>query len=493
MGIQCPEANVMRPRVKDLYFLFFSLSIGLLAAVGAIFFRTLIEIFQHYLWPSGTTFIDQVTNSPWWLRVLIPTVAGLIVGPLITFLVPEAKGPGVPVVIEAVTTWQSTLRHRVTALKALVTSFLIASGASVGREGPIVQIGASIGSSLAQLFRLDPALRRTCLACGAAAGIAATFNAPIAGTLFAVEIILLDIEIGHISHIIISSVIASVFARIFWGEFPTFEVSSFQLISHWELVAYLLLGVLAGLVAIVFVRLIYTTDSIFSRLRIPEWTKPTIGGLFLGLIGLKVPYVMGVGYETVNLALTSSLLLEAAIVILAAKILATSLCLGSGMSGGIFAPSLVLGATLGTIVGLIIAQIFPELTLIPSDYALVGMGAVVAGTTLAPITAILTVFELTYTYQIILPLMVACIASATVVRVLFGYSAYEMKLLKKGITIVRGHDIGILRTMLVKDFMSREFERLEDSMSFSKIMDQVIESSYPHFVVLNRTEELVGV
>ena len=483
----------MRPRVKDLYFLFFSLSIGLLAAVGAIFFRTLIEIFQHYLWPSGTTFIEQVTNSPWWLRLLIPTVAGLIVGPVITFLVPEAKGPGVPVVIESVSTWQSTLRHRVTALKALVTSFLIASGASVGREGPIVQIGASIGSSLAQLFRLDPALRRTCLACGAAAGIAATFNAPIAGTLFAVEIILLDIEIGHISHIIISSVIASVFARVFWGEFPTFEVSSFRLISHWELAAYLLLGVIAGLRAIVFVRLIYTIDSIFSRLKIPEWTKPAIGGLFLGLIGLKVPYVMGVGYETVNLTLTNSLLLEAAIVILVAKILATSLCLGSGMSGGIFAPSLVLGATLGTIVGLIITQVFPHQTLIPSDYALVGMGAVVAGTTLAPITAILTVFELTYTYQIILPLMVACIASATVVRVLFGYSAYEMKLLKKGITLIRGHDIGILRTMLVKDFMSREFERLEDSMPFSKIMDQVIESSYPHFVVLNRTEELVGV
>jgi CIC family chloride channel protein len=231
----------------------------------------------------------------------------------------------------------------------------------------------------------------------------------------------------------------------------------------------------------------------FSRLKIPEWTKPAIGGLFLGLIGLKVPYVMGVGYETVNLSLASSLILKAAIVIMVAKILATSVCLGSGMSGGIFAPSLVLGATLGTAVGLIITQLFPHLTLIPGDYALVGMGAVVAGTTLAPITAILTVFELTYNYQIILPLMVACIASATVVRVLFGYSAYEMKLLKKGTTIVRGHDIGILRTMLVKDFMNRDFESLEDSMPFSKVMDQAIESSYPHFVVLNPEKELVGV
>ncbi|UCD31887.1 MAG: chloride channel protein, partial [Desulfobacterales bacterium] len=399
----------------------------------------------------------------------------------------------VPVVIESVTTWQSTIRHRVTILKALVTSFLIGSGASVGLEGPIVQIGASIGSSLAQLFRLDPDLRRVCLACGAAAGIAATFNAPIAGTLFAVEIILLDIEIRHISHIIISSVIASVFARIFWGEFPTFEVSSFQMTSYRELVVYLMLGLFAGLLAIVFVWLIYTTDNMFSRLKIPEWTKPTIGGLFLGLIGLKFPYVLGVGYETVNLALDSSLILKAAILVMGAKILATSVCIGSGMSGGIFAPSLVLGATLGTIVGLITTQLLPDLTLSPSDYALVGMGAVVAGTTLAPITSILTIFELTNTYQIILPLMVACIASAILVRVLFGYSAYEMKLLKKGTTIVRGHDISILRTMLVKDFINRDFESLEDATPFSEVMDQIIESSYPHFVVLNSKEELVGV
>ena len=483
----------MRTQVKQPYFLLFSLSIGVLAAVGALLFRTLIEIFQHYLWPSGTSYFEQVVNSPWWLRVLIPTAAGFIVGPVITFLVPEAKGPGVPVVIESVTAWQSTIRHRVTVLKALITSFLIGSGASVGREGPIVQIGASIGSSLAQFFKLGPDLRRTCLACGAAAGIAATFNAPIAGTLFAVEIILLDIEIGHISHIIISAVIASVFARVFWGEFPTFQVTSFELTSHWELLVYLLLGLLAGFIAIAFVWLIYTTDSMFGRLKLPEWTKPAIGGLFLGLIAIEMPYVLGVGYETVNLALASSLILKAAILIMVFKMLVTAVCIGSGMSGGIFAPSLVLGATLGTITGLTMAQLLPSLALSPSYYALVGMAAVVAGTTLAPITAILTIFELTYNYHIILPLMVACIASATVVRVLFGYSAYEMKLLKKGITIVRGHDIGILRTMSVQDFMSRDFASLEDSMPFSKVMFQAIESSYPHFVVLNPSKELVGV
>jgi CIC family chloride channel protein len=483
----------MQQRIRDLYFLGFSVSIGILAAFGALLFRTLIEIFQHGFWPSATTFLEQVTAAPWWLKILVPVCGGLLAGPIITFLVPEARGPGVPVVISSVTSRQSTMRHRVTLLKALVTSLLIGSGASVGREGPIVQIGASIGSSLAQFFRLNPDLRRVCLACGAAAGIAATFNAPIAGTLFAVEIILLDIEVGHISHIMISSITASVIARVFWGEFPTLYPSGFQLIHHWELGFYLLLGLISGLVAIAFVWLIYSTDSLFARLKMPEWSKPALGGLFLGLIGLKLPHVLGVGYDTVNLALSNSLLLKTAVLILFFKIIATSLCIGSGMSGGIFAPSLVLGATLGTVVGMMATQLFPDLPLNPSDYALVGMGAVVAGTTLAPITAILTIFEITYTYEIILPLMVACIASATMVRVLYGYSAYELKLLKEGTTIVRGHDIAVLRTMQAKDFMVRNFETLLDSMPLKEVMEQTIESPYPHFVVSNSEGELAGV
>lgn len=480
-------------RLYNLYLLCFSVAIGILSAVGALFFRSLIEIFQNLFWGSGTTFFDKLVYSPWWLKILVPTAGGLIAGPIITFLVPEAKGPGVPEVILSVTNRLSTIRHRVTLLKALVTSLLIGSGASVGREGPIVQIGASVGSSLAQVFRLSPDLRRVCLASGAAAGIAATFNAPIAGTFFAVEVILLDIEITHISHIIISSIIASVLSRIFWGGLPAFKVDPFQLAHYWELNVYLVLGLLAGFIAIGFVRFIYTTDSLFRWLRIPEWIKPAIGGLLLGLIAIKLPHVMGVGYETVNSALAGSLGLKMAVILLFAKILATSLSIGSGMSGGIFAPSLVLGATLGTAVGLIANQLLPDLALSPSHYALAGMGAVVAGTTLAPIAAILTIFELTYTYQIILPLMVACITSTVVVRLLFGYSAYEMKLLKRGVDIERGHDIGILRSLYAKDFMNKEFEILRDSTPLLAIVDEVIQSPYPHFVVLNQREELVGV
>ncbi|GKT09206.1 chloride channel protein [Desulforhabdus sp. TSK] len=482
-----------RQGIKDFSFLAFSVAIGVLAALGALGFRALIELFQGIFWPSGMTFLDRVTSAPWWLKILVPACGGLLAGPIITFVVPEARGPGVPEVIVSVANRQSTMRHRVTVFKALVTSLLIGSGASLGREGPIVQIGSSIGSSLAQLFRLSPDMRRICLASGAAAGIAATFNAPIAGTLFAVEIILLDIEIAHISHIIISAVVSSALARIFWGNFPAFKVIGFELVHYWELFFYLLLGLLAGLMAIGFVRLVYAMDGLFRKLPVFDWIKPALGGLLLGCLALICPHVMGVGYDTINMALVDALPLQLALWILAAKMIATALCIGCGMSGGIFAPSLVLGSAIGTAVGLLICHLLPHLGLNPSDYVLAGMAAVVAGTTLAPITAILTIFELTNSYQTILPVMVSCIASTLLVKLLFGYSAYEMKLLKQGISIVRGHDIGILRNLSVGDYMEKDFEFLEVRAPLTEIVSRVIQSPFPHFVVMNDRGELAGV
>lgn len=480
-------------RVKHIYFLIFSVAIGVLSATGALMFRSLIELFQGLFWAPGPTFLDQVLHAPDWQRLVVPAAGGLVAGIIIFRWVPEARGPGVAEVIVSVTSRQSTIRHRVTFLKALVTSLLIGSGASVGREGPIAQIGASVGSSLAQVLRLAPELRRVCLAAGAAAGIAATFNAPITGTLFALEIILLDIEVAYISHIVVSSVIGSVLARIFWGEFPAFQAPPFQMAHYWELLAYLAVGLLAGVVGIGFIRLSAFTDRCFKALALPVWCRPAVAGLLLGVIALFFPHVMGVGYETVNAALSGSLGLKLALALLAAKMAATALCTGSGMSGGIFAPSLVLGATLGTAIGLGADLIWPSLSLTPANYALAGMGAMVAGTTLAPITAILTIFELTYSYEIILPLMVACISSATVVRVLFGYSVYEMSLLSQGVNLVRGHDVGILRGLHVRDFMDRDFESVLDATPLMEVVERVKRSPYPHFVVLNQREELVGV
>ncbi len=476
----------------EFFLLFFSMLIGTVAAIGAIFFRQLILFFQQLFWSVDGGILAGVIAAPWWQTLLIPTFGGLIAGLMITYVVPEAKGPGVPEVIIAITNMQSRIRHRVTIFKALITSLLISAGASVGREGPVVQIGASVGSSIAQMFNLTPDLRRVCLASGAAAGIAATFNAPIAGAMFAMEIILLDMEITYISHIIIAAVVASVGSQLFWGEFASFSHTTFTLYSYSELLIYLALGIAAGLLGILFIRLIYGFDRYVEQVQLPGWIKPAIGGLLLGGLILAVPQVAGVGYETVNAALGNTLGLKLVLLILVAKLLATTLSIGSGMSGGIFAPSLFLGATLGLAVGIIADQFFPQLAINPGGYALVGMGAFVAGTTLAPITAVLTLFEITYSYQIILPLMVACISSVMFVRLFFGYSAYEMKLIRKGVNIVRGHDVGRLKNIRVTDVMIYDYESISNSATLADVANRMADSYYPHYVVINQDNEMVG-
>jgi CIC family chloride channel protein len=492
-GPPAPEEGAwQRYRRRSIRLFVYAALIGLVAALGAWVFRAAIELFHELFWPAGGTFLEQARAMPWWLMLLAPAAAGLVTGPLIHYLAPEARGPGVPEVILAVTQRQSVIRHRVTALKALITSLLIGAGASVGREGPIVQIGASVGSSIARLLRLTREERRLCLAAGAAAGIAATFNAPLAGTLFALEIILMDIELAYLSHILVASITGSVLARQFWGEFRVFEAMGFQLATPWELPVYLVLGVLAGCLAIAFQRSVFGAADLFGKVGIPEWTKPALGGLALGGLGIYLPEILGVGYDTVNTMLACRCALGMSLLFIAAKIAATSLCLGSGMSGGVFAPSLFVGAALGTVVGLTAQGWFPGLGLDPSNYTLVGMGAVVSGMTLAPITAVLTIFELTYSYEIILPIMLASISATAVVRLFFGYSVYELKLLRHGHNIVRGQNVRLLRSLTAEDYMRRTFETIRDDAEFTEVVERLSEASYPHFPVLNEHERLVG-
>ncbi|OEU71536.1 MAG: chloride channel protein, partial [Desulfovibrio sp. S3730MH75] len=299
--------------------------------------------------------------------------------------------------------------------------------------------------------------------------------------------------ISYISHIIVASVTTSALSKFFWGDFPTFDAPHFTFNNFEELIIFFILGILAGLVSLAFATMIKTTENIFDKLPIQEWIKPGIGGLLLGLIALKIPGVMGVGYETINLGLTGVLALDLALLLLVAKMVATSLCLGSGMSGGIFAPSLVLGATLGISVSSGLNMIFPELALPHNQYALVGMGTVVAGTTLAPITAVLTVFELTYSYKIILPMMVGCITSTLVVRLLNGCSIYESKLLRQGLNIIRGHDESVLVNVAVIEVMETDFDSLKTSDSLKTAADMALNSRFPHFPVLNDNGCLEGI
>ncbi len=453
--------NAYLKQSTNVYMVLVAIFIGLIGGYGAVGFRLLIVQLQQWIWrPEGPItdhggLLEWIRELPWYWVVAVPALGGLLVGWIVDRFAKEARGHGVPEVMEAVALRHGRIRPRVVAAKTVASGVCIASGGSVGREGPIVQIGSAIGSTVGQFLKVSPRRLRTLVGCGAAAGVAATFNAPVAGALFAVEVILGDFGVPQFSPIVIASVVATVVSRQHLGDLPAFEIPQYSLEHPGELVAYAILGLLAGLVAIAFTRSLHTSEELFEKLKIPAPLKAMLGGAAVGAIALVGPEVLGVGYEAMNNALTGSPSAWLLIGLLIAKILAVSLTIGSGGSGGVFAPSLFLGASLGGAVGVVVQAWFPGAAP-PGAYALVGMGAVVAAATHAPITAIMILFELTTDYKIILPLMISCIVGTLVMSRLHGDSIYTIKLRRRGVNIRDGQDVDLLRRIPVREVMRAE-------------------------------------
>ena len=368
--------------------LVFAILTGLCAGYGAVLFRWLIRFFQHWFFDKGKILFSFLGD---YYVIIIPAIGGLIVGLIIYFLARETKGHGVPEVMMAVDLKEGRIRFRVALVKAIVSSLSIGSGGSVGREGPIVQIGSSIGSSLGQIFRLSGEKIRILVACGAGGGIAATFNAPLAGIFFALEVILRDFSPRHLSSVILSSVVATFVSRYYLGNKPSFDIPIYQLNNAWEIVFYMAFGLLAAVTGFLFIKMLYKSEDLFSKLPLPEYFLPALGGLMVGVIGLWYPQVFGVGYEHIELALYGKIATSLAIILLFAKMVATSLTLGSGASGGVFAPSIFIGAMLGVAFSKLTLIIFPGIGIQPGACALIGMAAVFAGAAQAPVTSILII------------------------------------------------------------------------------------------------------
>ncbi len=467
--------------------------IGLIGGFGAIAFRFLIKFVQEFFYHHSEDFIYFYREVPGWQKIFFPALAGLIVGPIIHFLAREARGHGVPEVMEALVLKGGRIRARLTVLKMLVSALCIGSGSSVGREGPIVMIGSSAGSLIGQLLRAPQERLRTFVGCGAAAGIAATFNAPIAGVLFAVEILLSDFRLERFSPIVLSSVTATAVARSYLGNFPALEAPPYELVGWHELVFYALLGVVAGLSALLFIETLYRSEDLFSRLPLPEYLHPALGGVLLGVILLFIPQVFGVGYGTVNQALLGHFPVHWFLILLLAKILATSLVLGAGHSGGVFAPSLFIGAMTGGLVGSVVHALFPATTAPAGAYALVGMGAVVAAATHGPITAILIIFELTGDYSIILPLMLSCIVSTFIATYLKEGSIYTIKLKRRGLSLRHGWEESLLQAARVKEIMHPERPWVPERASREEILSVFEKAPHSYLLVLDERGELSGI
>jgi len=467
--------------------------VGLAGGFGAVGFRYLISFFQSLAYGSDGNLLDLVQAIPWYLRVSVPALGGLLVGPLVYFWAREAKGHGVPEVMEAVALKSGLIRKRLVIIKSLASAICIGTGGSVGREGPIVQIGSAIGSTIGQMLKISADRMRTLVGCGAAAGIAATFNAPIAGSMFALEIILGDFGLATFSPIVISSVIATAVSRHFLGDAPAFIVPAYELVSAWEFPLYVLLGLLCAVVAVAFIKTLYRMEDIFDGLKFPEYLKAVIGGIILGVISLLFPQILGVGYGAIDLSLGQSYAWWLLLVLVMCKILATSITIGSGGSGGIFAPSLFMGAMAGGFFGTVVHNLFPSVTASPGAYSIVGMGAVVSATTHGPLTALLMLFEMTGDYKIILPLMITCIISSIVGRQFFKESIYTLKLVRRGINLEEGKEVNVLKSIIVSEVMNTEVETITEALGLERLAEIISKSKYNSFPVVRDGNKLTGI
>ena len=465
-------------------------AVGLVTGGGAIVFAEMINAVQ-WLAIGSTAFPLHILPQLAWYHILIlPALGGLLVA-LVVAVARGERGHGVPEVMESVALKSGKLRPKGALIMALTSALTIGTGGSVGREGPIVHIGASLGSLLGQLFRVAPGRLPTLTGCGVAGGIAAVFNAPIAGAFFALEVIMGNFAMPAFGPVMLSSVVATVASRMYFGDHPAFLIPGYTLVSAWELGFYLLLGVACGIGGVAFMFILESFEQGFSRVPIPRLLRPALGGLILGGIVLFVPNVYGIGYATMDEILRGALPWTWLLLLLPVKMAATSLTLASGGSGGLFLPSLYLGAVIGGLWGITVSAVFPAVTGPSGGYALVGMAAFLAGVVHCPITAFLLLFELSTDYHIILPLMVSCSVSTLVAKLLRDESIYTLQLIRRGVD-VRHREANLLQSFTVDAVMRREAPVLAETAVFPAIVEHFLSEHLPVCFVVDEQHRLRG-
>ena len=478
------------PRIPEgAYLSVVSILVGLATGVGSVAFIKLLEYTTYFFFEGGPGVLGLMGN---YYVILLPAIGGLIVGPLVYRFAQETKGHGVPEVMTAIAVMGGRIRKRVAFVKILASAITIGSGGSAGREGPMVQIGAGIGSTVGQFLKMSDERIRTLVACGAAGGVAATFNAPIAGAMFALEILMGQVSLDF-SLVVLSSVASAIVSRAVLGNFPSFTVPGYSLVSVNEMPLYIFLGVLAGLAAVAFVRVLYWFEDRFDSWRFRPYLMPAVGGLLVGGMGFFLPQIFGTGLPAIEDALNGRMPFLILAVLVIAKMLSTSLTLGSGGSGGVFAPALFVGAMLGGAYGHVVHGIFPSFTAGPGAYALVGMGAVFGGAAQAPLTAILIIFEMTGDYHIILPIMTSTVISVLIYNMLNKETLYTMKLVKRGIRFRGGRDVDIMAATPVRDAMTHRLLWVPEEMTVEGFLQRSAEEQHEWFPVLNGSGELTGV
>ncbi len=480
---------------EHTFLLFTAGALGVACGLMAVLFEWLINAFEHIFFDKSAEFFALSPTIYHYLIIpLIPALGGLIVG----FLTYRFKMGYESAAAAEVMKWAAVdggvVRPRTMWFRLVTTAIFLGSGGSGGREGPIAQICGAMGSAVGQVFKASTERLRLLVACGAAAGLAAAFNAPIAGVIFTVELVLGDFNVTSFLPIVISSVMATTTKRLLLGDIPAFVAPSYSLVSPWEIGLYAVLGVLCGIVAWLFFKMYFLSDTFFKpKIKAHPMLTPALGGLLVGVIGIFTPGVFGNGYNVMDDMLNGDMLWTIALSLIFFKILATAISLGSGGSGGVFAPALFVGCMTGGVFGYFVNYMAPDLVASPGAYAMVGIGAVMAAVVHAPLTNILMGYELTGNYQIILPIMTACMMSTYIMTWLSEESLYTEKLRRRGIRLWRGRDLSVMDRIKVREVMAGSVTNIPENLPFGRIMELMATSRDNYFPVVDSAGKLTGI
>lgn len=469
------------------------MAIGALTGAAVVGFRELITLIQLMLFNSDSErLFKHAQDLPWWQIVSVPTGAGLVVGLIIYKFMPNQRPQGVADVIEANALRGGRMSAKAGIGAAIINAISIGAGASVGREGPAIHIGATLSAWIAQQLHLTRTLRRTLLGCGVGAAVAASFNAPIAGALFASEVVVGHYALKAFAPIVIASVASTALSRTFFGDFPAFVLESKIIASFWEFPAFVILGLIAGVAAIVFMRSIFLAQDVAEKLKLPIWIRPMLAGLMVGLIALIYPQVLGIGYGTTESAILLQFGFYTLVAVGLAKIMATAFCVGWGFGGGVFSPALVIGAMVGGSFGIVATHFLPELSSGAGAYTIVGMGAVAAAVMGAPISTTLIIFEMTSNYELTLGVMLAVVASSEITHHFFGRSFFNNQLIRRGVDVKEGFETEIMKSIKVSEVYSKDGETIHLSECLQGVRTKLQQTPLGEIFVVRKSGELYG-
>ncbi|MBN2644488.1 MAG: chloride channel protein [Desulfuromonadaceae bacterium] len=481
---------------ENTFMAILAVAIGLLSGLCNFAFRRTIEFFHWLVIEQGVQFFDlsfdHWTPSRCWV-VLFPMAGAILMIPFGLFFAKDLKF-GFSAFLEQVNLRGAKIPGRTIITRGLASAITLGTGGSAGQEGPIAQIGGAVGSQFGQGFKVSGNRLKVLVACGVSGGVAATFNAPIAGVFFAQEIVLLSsFEISSFTSIVIASGMSTVVSRALLGNEVAFSVPPYQVGSHWELLLYVVLGLVVGILASAFIEVHFRIKEHFDRLRLHRLAKPMLGALVVGLIGIGLPQVFGNGYEFINTFLRGEGTWQLLLLLVIFKALATSITLGSGLPGGLFAPVLYIGAVIGGSFGHMAQSLFPQLNLLPGAYALIGMGAFLSAATHAPMTAIFLLFEMTASYQVIVPIMLTCVIGTTICRHFKKESLDTVELARAGIDLDAGKERNIMKSIRVGDVMVTAPETIPEGMTLRQFTQFISHTRHTNFPLVNQQGELTGI